>query len=237
MTEQWAVVAVQGPRARDVVAPLVEGVDLAAFPHMSVAEARIGGVPGRLFRVSFTGELGYELNVPAGHGAALWDAVAEAGQSHGITPYGTEAMHVLRAEKGYFIVGQESDGTATPDDLGLGWAVSKAKRDFVGKRSLVRPDMASADRKQMVGLVSIDRATVLVEGAQLVAPNAPRSSLGHVTSAYHSAATGGPIALAMLSGGRARVGQTLLVPDPAGDVHVRVVAPMFVDPDGARLNA
>ncbi len=237
VTEQWAVVAVQGPRARDVAASLVEGVDLAAFPHMSVAEARIAGFDGRLFRVSFTGELGYELNVPAGHGAALWNAIAVAGRAHGIVPYGTEAMHVLRAEKGYFIVGQESDGTATPDDLGLGWAVSKAKRDFVGKRSLVRPDMASADRKQMVGLVSVDRATVLVEGAQLVAADSPRVSLGHVTSAYPSGAAGEPIALAMLAGGRARVGEVLLVPDPAGDVHVRVTTPVFVDPEGVRLVA
>ena len=237
VTEQWAVVAVQGPRAREVIAPLVEGVDLAAFPHMSVAEARIAGFDGRLFRVSFTGELGYELNVPAAHGAALWNAVAEAGRAHGIVPYGTEAMHVLRAEKGYFIVGQESDGTATPDDLGLAWAVSKAKRDFVGKRSLVRPDMASADRKQMVGLVSVDRATVLTEGAQLVSADAPLTSLGHVTSAYHSGAAGEPIALAMLAGGRARIGEVLLVPDPGGDVHVRVTNPVFVDPEGVRLVA
>ena len=237
VTEQWAVVAVQGPRARDVVKTLVEGVDLAAFPHMSVAEARIAGFDGRLFRVSFTGELGYELNVPSGDGAALWHAVAEAGRAFGIVPYGTEAMHVLRAEKGYFIVGQESDGTATPDDLGLGWAVSKVKRDFVGKRSLVRPDMASADRKQLVGLVSVDRETVLTEGAQLVSADAPRTSLGHVTSAYRSGAAGGPVALAMLASGRARLGEVLLVPDPAGDLHVRVTTPVFVDPKGVRLVA
>jgi sarcosine oxidase subunit alpha len=135
-TEQWAVIAVQGPKARDVLAPLVEDIDMStsAMPHMSVRQGRICGVPARLFRVSFTGELGYEVNVPAGHGSAVWEAIVGAGKDYGITPYGTEAMHVLRAEKGYIIVGQEADGTATPDDLGLGWTIGKSKKDFVGKR-------------------------------------------------------------------------------------------------------
>ena len=183
ITEQWAVIAVQGPRARDVIAPLVEGIDLShdAMPHMSVREGRICGVPTRLFRVSFTGELGYEINVPADYGAAVWDAVCAAGEAHGITPYGTEAMHVLRAEKGYIIVGQETDGTVIPDDLGLDWAIGKTKRDFVGKRSLTRPDMLRPDRKQLVGLLT--RRSVLEEGAQVVADrvSGPVPMLGHVT--------------------------------------------------------
>ena len=131
-TEQWAVIAVQGPNARKVIEPLVSGIDLspAAMPHMSVRDGLICGVPTRLFRVSFTGELGYEINVPADYGRAVWEAVFAAGSSYGIVPYGTEAMHVLRAEKGYIIVGQETDGTATPDDVGLGWAIGKAKDRF-----------------------------------------------------------------------------------------------------------
>ncbi len=169
-TEQWAVIAVQGPRARLVLEGLVEDVDISAqaMPHMSVARGRICGVPLLLFRVSFTGELGFEVNVPADFGLAVWEAIYAAGQQHGITPYGTEAMHVLRAEKGYIIVGQETDGTVTPDDAGLSWAIGKSKPDFVGKRSLQRPAMAATDRKQLVGLFTMDPRVVLEEGAQLV---------------------------------------------------------------------
>src|SRR5581483_9158477 len=142
VTEQWAVIALQGPSAREILAPLVESIDIsaAAFPHMSVAEGRVCGVNARLFRVSFTGELGFEINVPADYGRAVWEAVYQAGQPHGITPYGTETMHVLRAEKGYIVVGQEADGTVIPSDLGLDWAIGRQKPDFVGKRSLARRD-------------------------------------------------------------------------------------------------
>ena len=185
-TEQWAVIAVQGPNARKVLEPLVEGIDLSkeAMPHMSVREGRIAGVPTRLFRVSFTGELGFEVNVPADYGRHVWEAIVAAGEAHGITPYGTETMHVLRAEKGYIIVGQETDGTATPDDVNLGWAVGKAKKDFVGKRSVLRPEMTGSGRKQLVGLLTVDPTVVLEEGAQIVADPAepvPMTMLGHVT--------------------------------------------------------
>ena len=143
-TDQWAVIAVQGPEARTLLAPLTEGIDLSntAMPHMSVREGRILGMPVRLFRVSFTGELGYEVNVPADYGLAVWEAIHQAGTPYGVVPYGTEAMHVLRAEKGYIIVGQETDGTVTPDDVGLSWAIGKSKSDFIGKRSLVRAGYA-----------------------------------------------------------------------------------------------
>jgi sarcosine oxidase subunit alpha len=240
-TEQWAVIAVQGPAARRILAPLVGGIDLspAAMPHMSLREGLVCGVPARLFRVSFTGELGFEVNVPAGHGAAVWQAILAAGAACGITPYGTETMHVLRAEKGYIIVGQETDGTITPDDAGLAWAIGKAKPDFVGKRSLARAGMAAPGRKQLVGLAALDDATVLEEGAQIVAdPTAPvpMAMLGHVTSAYWSAILGKPIALAMLADGRLSMGQTLHVPMPSGAVSVRVVNPVAFDPEGRRLN-
>lgn len=240
-TEQWAVIAVQGPRARDIITPLVDGIDLSAvaLPHMSVREGHVCGVPGRLFRVSFTGELGFEINVPSDHGQAVWEAVLLAGEAHGITPYGTEAMHVLRAEKGYIIVGQETDGTATPYDVGLTWAIGRTKPDFVGKRSLTRDEMANPDRKQLVGLLTDDPKTVLEEGAQIVADpkqKLPMRMIGHVTSSYHSASLGRSIALAMISAGRARLDQTLYVPMPSGTVAVKVTRPVFYDPEGARLD-
>jgi sarcosine oxidase subunit alpha len=240
-TEQWAVIAVQGPRARDVVAPLVDGIDLsaAALAHMSVASCLVGGVEARLFRVSFTGELGFEINVPADYGAAVWDAVWREVQRHGGCAYGTEAMHVLRAEKGFIIVGQETDGTVTPDDAGLGWAIGKSKHDFVGMRSLSRPDMVRAGRKQLVGLLTADPALVLEEGAQVTEharPPVGTPAIGHVTSAYWSPALGRSIALALVADGRKRTGERLNVPMPGGDVAVEVVTPVFLDPKGARLD-
>jgi sarcosine oxidase subunit alpha len=240
-TEQWAVIALNGPSARKLLEPMIEGIDLSneAFPHMSVAEGKILGVPTRLFRVSFSGELGFEVNVPARYGRAVWEALYEAGQKFGITPYGTETMHVLRAEKGYIIVGQDTDGTLTPDDAGLAWAVGKAKPDFVGKRSLSRPDMLKADRKQLVGLLTKDPKTVLEEGAQIVAdPNqpVPMTMIGHVTSSYWSEALGRSIALAMIEGGRARQGQTVHVPMPGTTHAAEVTGMVFVDPEGTRLN-
>ena len=156
-TEQWATIAVQGPRAREAISPLIEGVDLVergALPHMSLREARICGVPTRLMRVSFTGELGYEINVPSHFGRPVWEAVWREVQKHGGCAYGTEAMHVMRAEKGYVIVGQETDGTVTLADLGLDGMIGKTKKDFVGKRALTRPDMLVDNRKQLVGLLT-----------------------------------------------------------------------------------
>ncbi|SEC11861.1 sarcosine oxidase subunit alpha [Rhizobiales bacterium GAS188] len=242
VTEQWAVIAVQGPHARKVIERLVEDIDLSpgAMPHMSVREGRICGVPTRLFRVSFTGELGFEINVPADYGRAVWQAVVDAGFSRVITPYGTEAMHVLRAEKGFVIVGQDTDGTVTPDDAGLSWAVGKAKKDFVGKRSLARAAMQDPSRKQLVGLLTDNPRTLLEEGAQIVADpkqRVPMTMIGHVTSSYVSAALDRSIALAMVAGGRKRMGETLYVPMPEGVIEVKVVNPIFLDPEGKRLDA
>jgi sarcosine oxidase subunit alpha len=248
-TEQWAVIALQGPRSRELLQGLIADIDLApaALPHMSVARGRICGVPALLFRVSFTGELGFEINVPADFALDVWEAIYAAGAAYGLTAYGTEAMHVLRAEKGYIIVGQETDGTVTPDDVGLGWAIGKSKPDFVGKRSLARPAMAAADRKQLVGLLTHDPQRVLEEGSMVMAltdATAPTDSaalrprpIGHVTSSYHSAVLQRSIALALVAGGRARIGQTLSVPGAAGDdIPVTVSAPVFYDPKGERLN-
>jgi len=240
-TEQWAVIAVQGPKAREIIAPLVEGIDLSneAFPHMSVAEGKICGVPTRLFRMSFTGELGFEVNVPADYGQAVWEAIWARAEPMGACAYGTETMHVLRAEKGYIIVGQDTDGTLTPDDAGLSWAVSKKKPDFVGIRGLKRPDLVKSGRKQLVGLLTKDPKVVLEEGAQIVAdPNQPKpmTMLGHVTSSYWSENCGRSIALAMVAGGRERLGQTLYVPMTDRTIAVEVSDMVFFDKEGGRLH-
>jgi sarcosine oxidase subunit alpha len=241
-TEEWATIAVQGPRARDIIAPLVEGIDLspAAMPHMSVREGTIGGVPLRLFRVSFSGELGFELNVPAEYAPDVWQALWAAGGRHGLTPYGTETMHVLRAEKGFIIVGQDTDGTTTPDDMGLAWTINTAKSDFVGKRSLARASMRDPDRRQLVGLLTEHPGDILEEGAQIVADEhgtVPRAMLGHVTSSYRSVALGRSIALAMIRGGRARMGQDIFVPMADRNLRAKLVPPVFYDPNGERHNA
>ncbi|MXN47434.1 sarcosine oxidase subunit alpha family protein [Shinella kummerowiae] len=240
-TEQWAVIAVQGPKAREILAPLVEGIDMAneAFPHMSVREGKICGVPTRLFRMSFTGEAGFEVNVPADYGQAVWEAIWARAEPLGACAYGTETMHVLRAEKGYIIVGQDTDGTVTPHDASLSWAVSKKKTDFVGIRGLKRPDLVKEGRKQLVGLLTKDPNVVLEEGAQIVAdPNQPKpmTMLGHVTSSYWSENCGRSIAMALVAGGQARLGQTLYVPMPDRTIAVEVSDMVFVDKEGGRLN-
>ncbi len=240
VTEQFATMTLSGPNARSLLAEMTDA-DLSpgALPHMAFTPGKVAGVPARIFRISFTGELSYEINVPASFGMAVWQALMTAGERYGITPYGTEAMHVLRAEKGFIIVGQETDGSVTPLDLDMGWIVSKTK-DFIGKRSLTRADMAKPDRKQLVGLLTSDPQVVLPEGAQLVEkvlPQPPMPMLGHVTSSYWSPNCGRSIALALVKGGLARKGETLYAPLADGRVIPCVVAesPVFFDPEGERL--
>ncbi len=240
VTEQWATVAVVGPRSRDAVAALAPSLDVsnAAFPFMTWRDAVIAGTPGRVFRISFSGELAYELNVPTWHGLALWEAVLAAGAPFAVTPYGTQAMHVLRAEKGYPIIGQETDGTVTPQDLGMTWAVS-TKKDFIGRRSHRRVDAQRSDRKQLVGLLPTDPRIVLPEGTQLVAPDAdltvaPVPMLGHVTSSYESAALGRSFALVLVKGGRERIGQTVLAPLVDRVVEAVVADSVLFDPENRR---
>jgi sarcosine oxidase, subunit alpha len=232
ITEQWAVVAVQGPRAAAILAPLLSDIDLASMPHMSIRAGHIGDVPIRVLRVSFTGETGFEINLPPGDAQRLWDALLHAGA----TSYGTDTMHVLRAEKGYIVVGQETDGTVIPDDLDLGRMVDTTKGDFVGKRSLARPDMRRTDRGQLVGLLPADPSVVLPEGAQIT-EQGRYPALGHVTSAYHSAALGRGFALGLVASGRANVGATLQIPLANGAVDVTVTESVFYDPGGERLRA
>ncbi len=238
-TEQWSTVALNGPNAARLLAPLVEGVELTedAFPHMSCVDCTVAGLPARLFRVSFTGEIGFEVNVPAPYGRQLWEALWQAGLDHGITAYGTETMHVLRAEKGYIIVGQDTDGTVTPQDCGMGWAIGKAKPDFVGKRGLARPDLVAENRRQLVGLLTED-GSKLEEGAQIVFDKdqpLPMKMVGHVTSSYDTGTTGRPIALALVEGGHARQGQTVYIPMPDRTVAATVTGTVFYDPDNTRL--
>ena len=238
-SEQWAVIAVQGPKSREIIEPLLSDIDLDTMPHMSIREGSICGVPTRLMRVSFTGETGFEVNVPADYGQAVWEAIWERGEPLGMAPYGTEAMHVLRAEKGFIIVGQDTDGTVTPDDAGLSWAIGKKKADFVGMRGLKRTDLAADGRHQLVGLKTLDPKIVLEEGAQIVAdPNqpVPMDMLGFVTSSYWSANCGRSIALALLKNGRQRMGETLHVPMPNGSVAVEVAQTVFFDEAGERVN-
>ena len=241
-TEQWATVAIAGPNARRLLAELTGGIDLSpeAFPHMSVRSGHVAGIPARVFRVSFTGELSYEINVPASYGLALWTACITAGARYGITPVGTEAMHVLRAEKGYIIVGQETDGTVTPHDLGMGWMVSKRKPDFIGKRGLGRPDLARAGRRQLVGLKTRDPAFVLPEGAHAVSSvrrRPPMPMIGHVTSSYMSPILGRSIALGLIADGLKRMGEVVRLPLLDGAVvEAELVDPRFYDRDGKRLH-
>ena len=231
VTEQWASVALAGPNARDVLAALAPGLALAddAFPFMSHKQATVAGIPARVFRISFSGALGFEINVPWDRGLALWEALMAAG--HGITPYGTEAMHVLRAEKGFIIVGQETDGTTTPIDLGLEGLVSKTKPDFIGKRSLERTDTKRATRKQLVGLLTDDPSYVLPEGAQLVAEAqtaTPVPMVGHVTSSYMSPTLGRSIALALVKSGRKNIGKKLHVPLASRMITAEITEPRFL---------
>ena len=195
VTDHWATAAVVGPKSRDVVSAICEGIDFTAnaFPFMASRTGTIGDIECRVNRISFSGELAYEVNIPANYGRFMWEKLMRAGEPFNITPYGTETMHVLRAEKGYVIVGQDTDGSVTVEDLGLTWALSKTKGDYIGKRSLSRLDTVRKDRKQLVGLMTEDPQSVIPEGAQLV--NDPRASIpvpmvGHVSSSYFSACCG-----------------------------------------------
>jgi sarcosine oxidase subunit alpha len=214
-------------------------VDLSkeTYPHMSFRDGTVAERPARLARVSFSGELAFEIHVAGRDGPAVWEAVMAAGRSLGIEPYGTETMHVLRAEKGYVIVGQDTDGTVTPFDLGMDWIVNPAKGDFIGRRSFSRPDTARPDRKQLVGLLPEDPEVLLPEGVQLVLEDTgrvPMPMAGHITSSYRSAALGRTFALAMLKGGHAMHGRTVFAPLRQGTVAATVTAPVFYDPEGNR---
>jgi len=239
VTEQWAVASISGPRARDLLSEITDiDLDAERFPFMAVKEGTLAGVPARIYRISFTGELAFEVNVPACYGLHMWQTLMDHGAKYDICPYGTESMHVLRAEKGFIIVGQDTDGTCTPMDVGMDWIVSKKKDDFIGKRSFARTDTAKPGRKQLVGLLPVDPEFVLPEGAHIVqdlkaAP--PMDAIGHVTSSYMSPNMGRSFALALVRDGANRMGETLHIPLMDGTVQrATVTDTVFFDKEGER---
>ncbi len=241
VTDQFATASLCGPNSKKILKKIIPDLDLSDenFPHMSFKEAKIGSIVCRIMRISFTGEQSFEINVQASYGKDLWNKCIEAGKEFNITPYGTETMHLLRAEKGFIIVGQDTDGTMTPIDLQMDWIVSKKKYDFIGKRSLYRSDTMREDRKQLVGLLTDDPEVVLEEGAQIVSEldKKPVEMLGHVTSSYFSPNLNKSIALAVVRGGKDMMGKKLFIPMEDKTINVTVSNPVFFDQTNERLNA
>ena len=245
LTEHFSTIALAGPNSRNLLEKLGCDIplDRESFPFLTVRAANLAGMPVQLFRVSFSGELAFEINIGSHLALKMWRKVIDVGREFDIAAYGTETMHVLRAEKGFIIVGQDTDGSVTPVDLGMNWLLSKEK-DFLGKRSLARPDCLREDRKQLVGLLSTDQRTVLPEGTQLiertgrgVIETRPVPMCGHVTSSYFSPSLGHPVALALVAGGRARKGDNVFAALPGREpLPVEVVSPAFYDPKGERQN-
>ena len=241
VTDHYATASVCGPNSKKILSKLIPDLDLSDenFPHMSFKDATIGKIKCRVMRISFTGEHSYEINVQANYGKSIWEKCMEAGKEFNITPYGTETMHLLRAEKGFIIVGQDTDATMTPIDLQMDWIVSKKKYDFIGKRSLYRSDTIREDRKQLVGLLTENPNEILEEGAQIVAETnkQPVEMLGHVTSSYFSPNLNKSIALGVVKGGKKMLGQKLFVPMENKIINVTVADPVFLDKENKRLNA
>ena len=241
VTEQFGTISLNGPNSRKIVESLfpIQNFSNENFPHMNFKELKIDNIKCRVMRISFTGEICYEINVPSSYALSLWEKCIDLGKDYNITPYGTEAMHVLRAEKGFIIVGQETDGSVTPVDLDMNWIVSKKKYDFVGKRALYRSDTIKKDRKQLVGILTTDPSEVLEEGAQLVEveTSLPMPMVGHITSSYYSPNLGRSIALAMVKDGINKKGTKLIVPMLNKSVEVEITNPVFIDPKNERLLA
>ena len=259
VTEHYAQIGVVGPKAREVLETLGGTLDLSkeGLPFMAWSEGALGNIPARIFRISFSGELSYEIAVPASQGRALWDKLLEAGKAHGITPYGTEALHIMRAEKGFIMIGDETDGTVIPQDLGLHWAISKKKEDYLGKRAQEREHMTNPLRWKLVGLETLD-GSVLPDGAYAVetqlggaensaeyAPgkeaatnaNGQIVTCGRVTSTYLSPTLGRGIAMGLVERGPDRMGEVLTFPNLEGPpTEARIVDPVFYDPEGEKQN-
>ena len=241
VTEQFGTISLNGPNARKVMQKISPLHDFSKekFPHMSFQNVEIDNISCRVMRISFTGELCYEINIPSSYANSVWGKCIAAGEEFNITPYGTEAMHVLRAEKGFIIVGQETDGSVTPVDLNMNWIISKKKNDFVGKRALYRSDTVKKDRKQLVGIFTKDPNEILEEGAQLVEKETalPMTMVGHITSSYYSPNLGRSFALALVKGGINKNGYKLLAPMPNRTIEVEITSPIFIDPENERLSA
>ncbi len=241
VTDHWATMTIAGPNSRALLAKVCSDIDLDkdAFKFMDWRSGSVAGVPARVFRISFTGELSYEINVPAHYGLHVWEALFEQGKEFDLTAYGTESMHVLRAEKGFVIVGQDTDGSITPIDMDHAWAVANNKPfSYIGKRGMQREDCLRPNRKQLVGLETVDPAVVLPEGAQAVRnpeQSIPMTMVGHVTSSYYSANAGRSIAMGVIRDGINRHGESVFFPLADGrTIEARIRNTVWVDPDGER---
>ncbi len=242
VTDHWSTMTISGPNSRALLAELTD-CDLSndSFGFMDWKAATVAGVPARIFRISFTGELSYEINVQANYGLHVWEQLFAKGEKYNLTPYGTETMHILRAEKGFIIVGQDTDGSIHPHDLGMSWAVADNKPfSYIGKRGMAREDCVRPDRKQLVGLKTTDPLVVIPEGSQGVFdPNTPipMPMVGHVTSSYWSENLGHSIAMAFVKGGLSKMGEKVYYPQADGTViEAEICSPVFLDPKGDRQN-
>jgi sarcosine oxidase subunit alpha len=237
VSTSWGVLTLSGPAAREVLrkAGTDFSIEAGDFPHMSFREGRVAGIPARVFRVSYTGERSYEINVPASRVVELWQALILAGEADGIRPVGIDGWMVLRTEKGYLHIGADTDGTTTPLDIGWGHVLRK-KSDFVGKRSLLRPNDQSGRRLQLVGLRALDGAAALPIGSHVAPRAGEQGSGGYVTSSCFSPTLGRGVAMGMVLGGHGRLGETVMVLTDHGQRPAEVVTLAAYDPSGERLN-
>jgi sarcosine oxidase subunit alpha len=238
VTTAWGTATLAGPRSRGILLRIARGVDLSneSFPHMSFRQGLVDEVPARIHRVSFTGEMSYEISVPADQTVRLWRALQAAGSQDGLRPYGIDALNVLRTEKGYMLVGADTDGTTTALDVGWGAAIERKSQDFIGRRALALPEYQRADRLHLVGVIAVDPKEPLVNGAHLIRGSGGRSE-GYLTSACFSPTLGYAIALARLECGRARMNEDLLAYDQGATTRVRIVKPIFYDIEHVRVHA
>jgi sarcosine oxidase subunit alpha len=240
VTEQWAGMAVSGPKSRDVLAAVLDDIDMAneALPFMGVRSGHLGGLPVLVARLSFSGELAYEVYCGAHYGETVWTRILAAGKPFGMIPYGVEALGTLRIEKGH-VAGPELDGRTTAEDLGLAGMVS-TKKAYIGAEMYQREGLTDPQRLKLVGFVSADGGKIR-PGAHLIAANdtaKPPRSLGHITSTTYSPALEKYIALGLLENGPARIGETLVATYPLKNINVdvEVVSSHFFDPDGSRMH-
>ncbi|MEY4847107.1 MAG: hypothetical protein RLZZ36_220, partial [Pseudomonadota bacterium] len=239
VTEQWAQFSIAGPRARDVLQKVMPETDLsgASVPFMAALPARIAGVSGRLFRISFSGELAYEVAVPSSSANEVWTALLDAGRPFGALPYGVDALNTLRIEKGH-VTTAELDGNASAHMLGFE-RMLKADGDYVGRVLAQRPALTSPERAQLVGVRPTSPSARLRTGSQLVEPSAPTRTLGVVTSCTPSVLVEGWVGLALLAGGRNRQGTRLLAVSPVHgeSVEVEITTAHWFDPENSRVRA
>ena len=246
ITEQFTTFNISGPKSREIMSKVFNEVDFSNenFPFMTFKIFDYMDTEVRIMRASFTGEMGYEIYINPKFSLALWEKIFDHGRQFNLVPYGTETMHLLRAEKGYVVIGQETDGTVTPIDINFTWMIGKKKKDFIGKRSLTRSDTAREDRKQLVGIVPLDKSKFIEEGQHIVecetlpsTIKTPIPYLGHITSSYHSPNLEHCISMALIKGGNKLMGAKLFVSTSNGtqNIPVEVVNPVFIDPENKRL--